>query len=32
MSHIAIQEKRDGEAVTWLEHVTDTQYLSPQKD
>jgi hypothetical protein len=32
MSHIAIQEKRDGVAVTWLEHVTDAQYLSTQKD
>jgi quercetin dioxygenase-like cupin family protein len=26
MSHIAIQEKLDGSAVTWLEHVTDAQY------
>jgi quercetin dioxygenase-like cupin family protein len=26
MSHIAIQEKIDGTAVTWLEHVTDDQY------
>jgi quercetin dioxygenase-like cupin family protein len=32
MSHIAIQEKRNGVAVTWLEHVTDAQYLSTQKD
>lgn len=26
MSHIAIQEKLDGKAVEWLEHVTDGQY------
>jgi quercetin dioxygenase-like cupin family protein len=26
MTHIAIQEKLDGQAVTWLEHVTDEQY------
>ena len=26
MSHIAIQEKFDGKAVEWLEHVTDEQY------
>ena len=26
MSHIAIAEKQDGQAVTWLEHVTDEQY------
>ncbi|WP_288580853.1 cupin domain-containing protein [uncultured Methylobacterium sp.] len=26
MSHIAIQEKRDGSAVTWLEPVTDAEY------
>lgn len=26
MTHIAIQEKLDGEAVTWMEHVTDEQY------
>jgi quercetin dioxygenase-like cupin family protein len=32
MSHIAIQEKLNGEAVTWLEHVTDAQYLGTQKD
>jgi quercetin dioxygenase-like cupin family protein len=28
MSHIAIQEKLDGSAVTWLEQVTDEQYRS----
>jgi quercetin dioxygenase-like cupin family protein len=26
MSHIAIQEKLDGKAVEWLEHVTDAEY------
>ncbi|BAQ47145.1 MULTISPECIES: cupin domain-containing protein [Methylobacterium] len=26
MSHIAIQEKLDGSAVTWLEPVTDAEY------
>ncbi len=26
MTHIAIQEQRDGKAVEWLEHVTDEQY------
>jgi quercetin dioxygenase-like cupin family protein len=26
MSHIAIQEKLDGNNVVWLEHVTDEQY------
>jgi quercetin dioxygenase-like cupin family protein len=28
MSHIAIQEKLDGSAVTWLEQVVDEQYLA----
>ena len=28
MSHIAIQEKLNGSAVEWLEHVTDDQYGS----
>ena len=27
MSHIAIQEEVDGSVVTWMEHVTDDQYL-----
>lgn len=27
MSHIAIAEKQDGEVVTWMEKVTDAQYL-----
>ena len=26
MTHLAIQEKLDGSAVTWMEHVTDEQY------
>ena len=26
MTHIAIQERLDGAAVQWLEHVTDEQY------
>lgn len=26
MTHIAIQEEQDGEAVTWLDHVTDEEY------
>jgi quercetin dioxygenase-like cupin family protein len=26
MTHIAIQEAKDGTAVEWLEHVTDEQY------
>jgi quercetin dioxygenase-like cupin family protein len=26
MSHIAIQEKQDGSAVTWLEPVSDAEY------
>jgi quercetin dioxygenase-like cupin family protein len=26
MSHIAIQEKLDGKAVDWMEHVSDAQY------
>jgi quercetin dioxygenase-like cupin family protein len=26
MSHIAIQEKKDGKVVDWLDHVTDAQY------
>lgn len=28
MTHIAIQEARDGKMVDWMEHVTDAQYLS----
>jgi quercetin dioxygenase-like cupin family protein len=26
VTHIAIQEKLDGKAVDWLEHVSDEQY------
>lgn len=26
MTHLAIQEKLDGKAVDWLEHVSDAQY------
>jgi hypothetical protein len=26
MSHIAIAEALDGEAVEWMEHVTDEEY------
>jgi quercetin dioxygenase-like cupin family protein len=26
VTHIAVQEKLDGKAVDWLEHVTDEQY------
>ena len=26
MTHLAIQERLDGKAVEWLEHVTDDQY------
>jgi quercetin dioxygenase-like cupin family protein len=28
MSHIAVQEKRDGSPVTWMEQVSDAQYGS----
>ncbi len=28
MTHIAIQEQQDGSPVTWMEHVTDEQYLA----
>lgn len=28
MTHIAIQESRDGSPVTWMEHVTDEDYLA----
>jgi quercetin dioxygenase-like cupin family protein len=27
MTHIAVQEQRDGKVVDWMEHVTDEQYL-----
>ena len=29
MTHIAIQEQLDGEAVEWMEKVTDEQYQAP---
>ncbi len=32
MTHIAIQEARDGSAVEWLEQVTDEQYQASEKD
>src|SRR4051812_43608037 len=28
MTHIAVQEAKDGSPVTWMEHVTDEQYLT----
>lgn len=28
MTHIAIQESQNGSPVTWMEHVTDEQYLA----
>lgn len=28
MTHIAIQEVKDGKVVDWMEHVTDAQYTS----
>ena len=31
MTHIAIQEKLDGKAVDWLEHVADAQYRAGAK-
>lgn len=29
MTHLAVQEKQDGQAVQWLEHVSDDQYRAP---
>lgn len=29
MTHIAVTEAIDGSAVTWMEHVTDEDYLRP---
>jgi len=26
MTHIAIQEKKDGKVVDWMEHVSNEQY------
>ena len=31
VTHIAIQESKDGKNVDWLEKVTDEQYLAPAK-
>lgn len=28
MTHLAVQEKLDGKAVDWLEHVSDEEYLA----
>lgn len=28
MTHVAIQEARDGNVVRWMEHVTDAQYMA----
>ena len=32
MTHVAVQEKLDGQAVEWLEHVSDEQYQAPPRD
>lgn len=32
MTHIAVQESLDGKAVSWLEKVTDEQYLTGPAD
>lgn len=32
MTHIAVQEKRDGSAVTWLEQVSEDDYLDPPNE
>ncbi len=29
ITHLAMQEAENGSAATWLEHVTDAQYLAP---
>ena len=29
MTHIAVQESVDGSPVTWMEKVTDEEYLAP---
>ena len=31
MTHIAIQEKLEGKAVDWMEHVSDDQYLTDRR-
>ena len=30
ITHIAIQEKKDGKVVDWMEHVTEQQYRKPR--
>jgi hypothetical protein len=30
MTHIAIQEARDGKNVIWMQHVTEDEYLTGQ--
>jgi len=32
MTHIAIQESLNGSPVTWMEHVTDEEYLAGLTD
>jgi quercetin dioxygenase-like cupin family protein len=32
MTHLAIQEAQDGSPVTWLEQVSDADYLGPRED
>jgi hypothetical protein len=32
MTHIAVQESLNGSPVTWMEHVTDEQYLAGRSD
>jgi quercetin dioxygenase-like cupin family protein len=32
MTHIALQEKLDGKAVDWMEHVSDEQYQARDAD
>lgn len=32
MTHVAIQEQLDGNAVEWLEHVTDRQYAAAAEE
>lgn len=32
MTHLAVQEKLDGKAVDWLEHVSDEEYLAEADD
>ena len=31
ITHVAIQEKLNGKAVDWMEHVSDAQYLAGSK-